>query len=184
MQNAFLIGPTVYLRPLERGDAPQLATWLNDPEVNRTLATLRPICLAAEETYLSRLAESQTDIGLGIMVRQGDQFVGTTGLHNLDLRNRQAAFGICVGDKTAWGNGYATEATHLMVRHAFRTLNLHRVWLHVYEFNPRAVGIYERVGFRVEGRLRQDVFREGRYWDTLVMGILHDEWTPPPGMGS
>jgi RimJ/RimL family protein N-acetyltransferase len=57
-------------------------------------------------------------------------------------------------------------------------LNLHRVWLHVYEFNPRAVRVYEKVGFRHEGRLRQAIFHDGRYWDTLVMGLLHAEWRP------
>ena len=62
--------------------------------------------------------------------------------------------------------------------YAFRTLNLNRIWLHVFEFNERALRAYEKVGFVREGVLRQDVFREGRYWNTVVMGILRDEWLP------
>jgi RimJ/RimL family protein N-acetyltransferase len=53
-----------------------------------------------------------------------------------------------------------------------------RVWLEVYEYNKRGLRVYENVGFRVEGRLRQDTFREGRYWDTILMGILREEWQP------
>src|SRR5262249_7129357 len=59
--------------------------------------------------------------------------------------------------------------------------NLNRVWLHVYEYNARAIGVYEKVGFRIEGRLRQDTFRDGGYWDTVVMGILHEEWQAAGG---
>ena len=94
----------------------------------------------------------------------------------MDVRCRHAAFGITIGCKDAWGKGHGTEATRLVVGHAFQVLNLNRVWLYVYEFNPRGIRVYEKVGFRTEGRLRQDAFRDGRYWDTIVMGLLRDEW--------
>ena len=70
----------------------------------------------------------------------------------------------------------ALVATFLLVRHAFETLNLNRVWLHVYEDNPRAVRVYEKVGFKKEGVLRQESFRHGRYWDTITMAVLREEW--------
>jgi RimJ/RimL family protein N-acetyltransferase len=178
VQNPFLIGSTLYLRPLEKADAPTIATWLNDPEVTRYLRRFHPVSLAAEEAFLQRLSESESDIGLGMVTREGERFIGVTGLHQVDYRNRNAAFGITVGDKSAWSKGYGTEAARLLVAHAFQTLNLHRVWLHVYENNPRGQRAYEKAGFRIEGRLRQDNFREGRYWDTIVMGILREEWKP------
>ena len=46
-------------------------------------------------------------------------------------------FGISIGVKEEWDHGYGTEATELMLQHAFGTLNLNRVWLHVYEDNER-----------------------------------------------
>jgi RimJ/RimL family protein N-acetyltransferase len=176
MHNPFLIGPTVYLRPLEREDARPLVAWLNDPEVSRFLRAYRPLTLAAEEEFLRRLSESDKDLALAIMTRAAGQFIGVTGLHDVDPRNRHAQLGIALGDKDAWGRGYGTEATRLLVRHAFDTLNLNRVWLHVYEYNPRALRVYEKAGFRTEGRLRQDTFRDGRYWDTFVLAVLRHEW--------
>jgi RimJ/RimL family protein N-acetyltransferase len=149
---------------------------MNDPEVTRFLVARPPINLDAEEAFIRRIAESDTDLVLGIVVRETDKLIGATGLHQLDQRNRHAGFGITLGDKSAWGQGHGTEATRLVVRHAFETLNLHRVWLHVYEYNTRGIRTYEKVGFRHEGRLRQDNFREGRYWDTLVMAVLREEW--------
>src|SRR5262249_47408000 len=99
-----------------------------------------------------------------------------TGLHRIDFKERHAAFGITIGDKAEWGKGYGTETTRLLVEHAFEILNLNRVWLHVYEFNERGIRTYERVGFQKEGVLRQDHFHEGRYWSTIIMGILREEW--------
>jgi RimJ/RimL family protein N-acetyltransferase len=176
MQCPFLIGSSIYLRPLEREDARLLVPWLNDPEVTRQLRRYQPMTLAAEEEFLRRMSESPLDVAVGIVLRADDRLVGATGLHQVDARNRHAEFGIFIGDKSVWGKGHGTEATRLMVRHAFDTLNLHRVWLHVYEYNERGLRVYQKVGFRTEGRLRQDTFRDGRYWDTIVMAVLREEW--------
>ena len=176
MKNPFLIGTNVYLRALERADAPALVPWFNDPEVTRTLAIQRPVNLQSEEEFLARIYESEHDLVLGIMVKEHDAFIGVTGLHRMDFRNRHACFGISIGDTTAWGNGYGTEATSLMVQHAFETLNLNRVWLHVFDTNERGLRAYEKVGFKPEGVLRQEVYRDGRYANVTVMGLLREEW--------
>jgi RimJ/RimL family protein N-acetyltransferase len=110
------------------------------------------------------------------VTREADRLIGCLGLHEMDLRNRHAVFGISVGDKSYWGKGHGSEATRLILDHAFLTLNLNRVWLQVFEYNPRGIRCYEKIGFRHEGRLRQHVYRDGRYWDTLVMGILCSDW--------
>jgi RimJ/RimL family protein N-acetyltransferase len=176
VQNPFLIGTKIYLRPLERTDAPVIAPWFNDPDVRRTVLAYRPLNLRAEEELIDKLTQDEQVIVLGIVVPPADLLIGVTGLHHIDFKNRHAAFGIVIGDKAAWGKGYGTEATRLIVQHAFETVNLNRVWLHVYEFNERGIRTYERVGFQKEGVLRQETFREGRYWNTLLMAILREEW--------
>jgi RimJ/RimL family protein N-acetyltransferase len=176
MKNAFLIGDRIYLRPLELEDAPTCATWFNDQEVTRYLLRYRPLALAEERDFLIKLAADPTVVSLGIALRSDDRLIGSAGLHHLDHKNRCSAFGIAIGEKAEWSKGYGSEATSLLLRHAFDTVNLHRVWLHVHAFNERAIGCYERLGFRREGVLRDEVFRDGRYWDTLVMGILEQEW--------
>jgi [ribosomal protein S5]-alanine N-acetyltransferase len=176
MKNPFLIGTKIYLRPLEREDAEQCVAWFNNPEITRTLLAYRPINLQAEHEFLDKAPQSEHDLVLGIAVRDSNRLIGGTGLHQIDFKNRHAGFGITVGAKEEWGKGYGTEATRLMVQHAFETLNLNRVWLHVYEYNQRGLRVYERIGFQKEGVLRQDTYREGRYWDTIVMSILRAEW--------
>jgi UDP-4-amino-4,6-dideoxy-N-acetyl-beta-L-altrosamine N-acetyltransferase len=176
MINPFLIGERIYLRPLERDDAAPVAAWLNDPEVNRTILHAHPMSVQAEQNWLDKLAESQENIALGIVLKDGDRLIGVTALKQFDWRNRHASFGITIGVKEEWGKGHGTAGTELMVRHAFETLNLNRVWLHVLIANERGIRAYERVGFKREGVLRQHLFREGRFQDILSMAILREDW--------
>jgi RimJ/RimL family protein N-acetyltransferase len=176
MRNPFLIGTSIYLRAMERADAPTFISYISDPEIRRFLRAYRPIGLAEEEAFIDQATRDKDGLALAIVLRQDDRVIGMTGLNQMDYRNRHCAFGITIGDTSEWGKGHGTEATRLVVGHAFETLNLNRVWLHVYEYNPRGMRAYEKVGFRREGVLRQDTYRDGRYWDTIVMGVLREEW--------
>lgn len=176
MKHPFLISAQIYLRPLEHEDAPRIVPWLNDPEVTRTLAMRRPVNVETEQAFIAKLYTSDQDLVLGIALTAGDELIGATGLECIDATNRHARFGIFIGKKSAWGAGHGTAATALMLQHAFETLNLHRVWLHVFEHNARAIRIYEKLGFQREGVLRQEVYRDGRYWDVITMAMLRPEW--------
>src|SRR5262245_32682835 len=103
MQNPFLIGSAIYLRPLDLADAPTLVQWLNDPEVTRTLRRCDPVMLLKEEAWLRQRADSENDITLAIMVRGSEEFIGVCGLHQIDQRCRHAAFGIVIGSPPHWG---------------------------------------------------------------------------------
>ena len=176
MQNPFLIGEKLYLRPLERSDANQLSTWINNREVTRFLKSHRPMNLQSEEEFIEQTRTSKQEVVFGIATKDNDRFIGCTGLHGFDQVNRHCFFGIMIGDTTNWGKGYGTEATRLVTKYAFESLNFNRVWLHVYDFNERGVKAYEKVGFKKEGVLRQHTYREGRYHDVLSMGILRSDW--------
>jgi RimJ/RimL family protein N-acetyltransferase len=95
--------------------------------------------------------------------------------------NGDAFVGIGIGDRELWGKGYGTEAMKLMLRFAFQELNLRRVSLNTFEYNPRAVHSYEKAGFVHEGCERDWLHREGRRWDLIYMGILREEWLASPG---
>jgi len=99
---------------------------------------------------------------------------------NLDVINdwgsRDSFVGLGIGDRNDWGKGYGTDAMKIILRFAFTELNLRRVTLTVFEYNPRAIRSYEKVGFRHEGHLRGALLRDGRRWDILYMGILAENW--------
>lgn len=175
MSGPFLLGDRVDLRPLDVTDAPRLVAILNDPAVRRTLATDRPISLAAEQEFITALARSKDQVLLGIAEKPGAQLAGVCGLNHLGDAARQAEFGIFLAAEAA-GKGLGQEATRLIVGYGFDTLNLNRIWLHVFADNARAIHVYEKVGFRTEGVLRQAGFRGGRYLDVVSMALLRAEW--------
>ena len=175
-----IIGERVRLRAIERDDVPRFVVWLNDPEVTAGLLISLPMATWDETRWFENLANRPAEerpLALEGRLPDGNWIpIGNVGLHKIEWTNRCAEFGIFIGDKAFWNNGYGSEATRLTLKHGFETLNLNRIYLHVYETNLRAVHVYEKVGFVHEGRLRQAFYRSGHYSDDLVMSILRSEW--------
>jgi RimJ/RimL family protein N-acetyltransferase len=87
-----------------------------------------------------------------------------------------AWLGIGIGDREQWGKGYGREAMELVLRYGFHELNLHRIQLTVFEYNERAIALYEKLGFRREGVYREFMQRDGKRYDMLLYGLLRREW--------
>ncbi len=119
---------------------------------------------------------SPEQVGYAIDVRETGRLIGSTTFSNLDPDNGSVLFHISIGEPDAWGRGYGTEATELMLWLAFERIGLHRVALSVFGFNERAIRGYEKAGFRIEGRHREAIVRDGQRWDELTMGVLAAEW--------
>jgi RimJ/RimL family protein N-acetyltransferase len=97
-------------------------------------------------------------------------------LHNGRPEDRHAELGIMIGEKEYWNRGYGTDAVGTLVRFAFEQMNLNKVTLGVFEFNERAQAVYQKLGFVVEGRAREDYYQDGRYWDIIRMSVLRREY--------
>ncbi len=112
-----------------------------------------------------------------IRALEDNRLLGDIGLYVINnWRPRDAFVGLGIGNRKDWGKGYGTDAMKIMLRFAFTEVNLRRVTLTVFEYNPRAIRSYEKTGFQHEGRLRGALLRDGKRWDMLYMGILHDDW--------
>jgi RimJ/RimL family protein N-acetyltransferase len=172
-----IYGRLVRLRALTTGDLPALVEWRNDPEIKALLGGWSfPVSLEAEQEWFEEARRVQSTQRLAIEVLKDGRYIGNIGLYDIDWKDRKAEYGILIGDKTAWGKGYGLDASTALLAYAFGELNLHRVFLRVLAHHVRAVRLYEKLGFRPEGRLRLDVFRGGEYHDTLIMGVLASEF--------
>lgn len=172
-------GDRIRLRHVEKEDLPQFVEWLNDPEISQGLSMHTPLSMAEEENWFDKMLKSPNEERpLCIEARQDDgwQLIGNSGFFSIDWRNRNAELGIFIGDKNYWDQGYGTEGVRLLLRHGFSTLNLHRIFLRVFEDNPRAIRAYEKAGFIHEGRQRQAEYHDGQFHDVLFMSVLRPEW--------
>ncbi len=180
-----LTGEQVVLRRHAPANLRAFQRWYADPEVVRlTRYQDSPMRPDEIERFFAARALGSDSLAMAIHVREGDRLVGTCALSQLDADNGSALFHITIGEKDAWGHGYGTDATRLMIDHAFSGLGLHRVGLTVFSFNERAIRSYRSVGFVVEGRAREAIWREGRWWDEISMSILDSDWTALPGRGA
>ena len=176
---SMIYGGRVRLRAAERDDVKKFCVWVNDPEVTRYLSLYLPMSTVDEENWFEAMTRrDQSEKTLVIEVRDGEgwKMIGNCGVFDIDPVNRMGELGIMLGERDEWDKGYGTEAMLLLARHCFETLNLNRVHLRVYAENLRARRSYEKAGFVEEGRLREGVYKHGKYDDVIMMSILHSEW--------
>jgi RimJ/RimL family protein N-acetyltransferase len=169
---------SVYLRAPEREDIPRFVGWLNDYRTSRTLTLRAPLSIPMEEAWFEQMTADQGKHGylFTVCLLADDRAIGNVGLFELDLLNGSAGVGIMVGEPGDRGHGHGTDVLLALVGFGFTSLRLERIWLDVYDFNPGARRVYERVGFQHEGIQRHALFREGRFVDVHRMAVLSGEW--------
>jgi RimJ/RimL family protein N-acetyltransferase len=154
--------------------------WQRDTEFHR-LADSDPARLNSEKK-IKEWIEKQGETGFppdryyfSVRTLAEDQYIGFLGLR-VDLIHREAWVGLGIGEREFWSKGYGTDMMRLCQRYVFSELSMERLSLGLHEYNPRALRSYEKCGFRLEGRTRQELAREGKRYDVLWMGILREEW--------
>ncbi len=177
----FLEGERVRLRPFDLADAPTTRRWVDDAEIVRlTGGVPYPFSLAAEEAAIRNEQTNDWDHGVHLVVEAtGGEIptpIGTISLRNLHAAHRRALLGVLIGEREYWNRGYGEDAVRTICRYGFEDLDLHRIGLEVGAFNRRAVRCYEKVGFTIEGTLREHWYIAGRYRDVLWMGLLREEF--------
>jgi RimJ/RimL family protein N-acetyltransferase len=169
-----LTGPQVTLRPFIEADLPALRAMVNEAEGNRLTGTHVSFTQAQVDSWYRTRRLDPDRLDLAVVVY--GTCVGEVVLNDLDGHNASCAFRISLAGPHVYGRGYGTEATRLVLDHAFTTVGLHRVELEVHAFNRRAQHVYQRLGFVVEGVRRQALRWDERWHDTIVMGLLAPDW--------
>ena len=172
-----LTGRLVTLRRHAPENVSAFRRWYADPEIAR-LARYQQAPMRPEEIerFFAARVVGPDALAMAVHERTTGRLIGTCAFSQLDGDNGSALYHITIGESDAWGRGFGTEATRLMVDHAFGALSLHRIALFVFEFNERAVRSYRRCGFVIEGRSRESIWRDGRWWDELAMSVLESDW--------
>ncbi|MCC8402165.1 GNAT family N-acetyltransferase [Paraburkholderia sp. MMS20-SJTN17] len=165
---------TIFLREIERGDLPTINAWRADKALVSLLGgAFRYVGPAIDNAWFdSYLGSRANNVRLAVCLASTRELVGVTYLLGIDWVNRCAEFSIQIGAESARGRGIGEAATRLTLDHAFDDLNLNRISLTVLASNARAIALYDKVGFRAEGLLREAVFKGGRYLDMVPMALL------------
>jgi len=173
-----LVGERVRLRSVRDDDLPRLARWEMDPARMATLSNwvVPPSEATAKERIARWCANDKDNAGFAIeTLADPPVLVGNIHLWGARPKDRCATLGIALAREHI-GRGYGTDATRVIVDYAFREMGLHRIQLAVAPFNRAGIRAYEKAGFVEEGRHRDAVWHDGRWYDEVLMSLLDHEW--------
>ncbi|PKO13249.1 MAG: GNAT family N-acetyltransferase [Chloroflexi bacterium HGW-Chloroflexi-10] len=177
--NHILKGEKVQLVAVEADrDARNFVGWRKNSEYLRLMDAGVAKAFSVEKMKKWLEEDELSDENAFFMIRtlEDERLIGEIGLSDFKGNYVNAFVGISIGEPNDWGKGYGSDAMRIILRYAFTILNLHHVSLTVFDYNPRAIRSYEKVGFQYEGVQRQFLNRDGKRWNMHRMGILQREW--------
>jgi len=169
-------GKNIILRALEPADAAPYHRFINDEESNFTRGLFLPTSTVEAESYIANEAKSCAERLTLAIELEYSTFIGLIGLRNICSRSRRAELWIYIGDKDNTKKGYGSDAIRTICNYGFDSMNLNRIWLECDPGYPKIMNAYQKVGFVLEGTLRQSYYRRGEYRDTCIMGLLRESW--------
>jgi len=177
MIGPILKGGKVVLKPVKVSEAKNFLRWFKNSVITRYLNNdFKDLTLVKERNKIKSFRKDKSKMVWSIYTKEGVH-IGDTGLHSLDLkRNKKATWGIVIGEKSYWGQGYGTDTLKTVLKFCFAKLKLNRVELSVYPPNIAGFKLYTKCGFKKEGIKRRSIMKRGKYLDEIIMGILKNEF--------
>lgn len=177
--------PKIKLRAFERTDLDRVHKLFNNPELLQYLSpeAIMPVSREEEAGFIENCVnpkDKESHYNFAIENAKGE-LIGGCGYDKVSHKNRTCYIGISIYDKHFWGKGYGTAALRELLSFLFFEKNLRKVLLSVYSFNQRAITCYKKVGFRQEGCLKEQIYRNGKYHDLHVMAVLADDYAKANG---
>jgi len=173
----------LFIKPHTLDNAEKLNAWENASELlysnDDQPEEREPDSLEDTRRFLERISEYTPDsriIHYAIHLKGNNELIGYGMIALIDRYNRRCKVGITIGDQRYWGKGLAKEALKAVISYCFETLGLNRIGAHIYAFNDRSIRLFEGLGFRREGTIRQSVHKKGQFVDEYIYGLLKSEW--------
>lgn len=172
----------IFIRPLKVEDTNLVVRWRNSQLVRDSLFSQDIITCQSHMNYFKEQIETHRSYQFIIeqiieSINPGGCSVpvGTIFLKNIDYNSLKCEMGIFIGEEFDRGKGIGKEAVRLILEFGFKKLNMNKIYLRVLENNDIAINLYKHIGFHVDGILREDYFRDNKYYDVWVMSIIKKE---------
>ena len=170
------IGDRLYLSPMNPNDVEKYVEWISSPIVSDGMGNTSNILTEAVDKEFIETALKNGDKCFAIILLKNDELIGNCSIYVKSANDGVSELGIFIGDEKFRNNGYGQEALNLLLDYGFNYLNLNSVYLSVFSFNDVAIHCYKKIGFREAGRLRENYFLNGKYYDVVYMDILKREF--------
>ena len=171
-----IIGDNVYLSPISLDDVEEYTHMVNNNIVSVGLGSAVYASIYCVDRELEILKNLKTSHNFAVRLIENDELLGNIGFNDIDFVNKSGTLGIMLGNEKYYGKGYGKEALMLLLDYGFSFLNLRNIVLYVFEYNEIAYNLYKKVGFKEVGRIRKRQELMGKFYDSIVMDILNEEF--------
>jgi len=168
-------GRLIRLRAVEKGDLKQLRDWRNNPEIKKFMREYRELSMQNQMRWLESLAHDRNTIMFVFETKRGKS-IGCGGLNYIDWKNSRAEVSIYIADRKYREKGHDVDTLKTLMEYGFEELNLHMLFCEIFKYNKAKISLFEKCGFKKEGALKHRVYRNGKYWDSLIYSILGRGW--------
>lgn len=172
----YIQGTRIELRPIICDHAEIYVTWYNDLDIRRLARMIRPVSVENFRKSINNIYNATDRIKFEIWHIADEKPIGDVGLGDIEYHDRNAQFGIMIGDKNYWNQGYATEALQLILKYAFEEVNLHKVWGSISDWNKGSQKVAIKAGMHLEATKKEDWYIDGEYVDTHIYAIFKRDW--------
>ena len=172
-------GGLVKLRAYKESDIEKAVEFINDEEVKKFLDSNIPFPITKwqeEEWIKSRKSNSDYTYDFAIEDLETGKYIGGCSINECNLKSRNCTIGIMIGDKDYWDKGYGSDALSVLIKFIFEEVNMNKIKLGVFSFNNRAIACYKKLGFIEEGILKKELYRNGKYYDIILMSLFKEDW--------
>lgn len=170
-------GKSVGLRAVEKQDLPYLRDWRNLTDFRKHFREVRELSLTDQEAWFESLQKTKhINYMFTIVDLTKNEPIGAAGLLYINWIIRSADFSFYIGKDEMYigDNGMAKEAVQLLIDYGFNNLNLHKIWMELYEFDSQKINFFTKdFEFKKDGLLRDNCFENGRYWNSLIISLLN-----------
>lgn len=167
----------IYLRAFEPNDYLTSIKWRNDDQIWSQLGGCKYFVSSSyEKKWIEDAIFDNTNIRFAICLKESERYIGNVSITNVNKDNRSGESNILIGDHSCWGKGIGVEAYGLILDYAFNERGFHRIFARVLEDNAASLKMHKKCGFKLEGTLRETVFKNGRWQNQLVLSILENEF--------
>jgi hypothetical protein len=173
-----LQGKQVALRAVEKEDLKTLMDWRNNPEYRKHFREYRELNMTMQERWFEeKVLNDHSTIMFSILRLPVYELIGCCGFVNINWVHRHADLSLYIGFKNSYidNEGYAEESCNLLFDYGFKELCLNKIWTEIYVFDEKKKTLYDELGFKVDGILRQNYFYDGKFYDSYVLSILASE---------
>lgn len=169
-------GKKVGLRAVEKEDLPYLRDWRNIVEFRKNFREVRELSLFDQKVWFDSLQNTKhINYMFTIVDLKTSMPIGAAGLLYINWIIRSADFSFYIGDQEKYigSDGVAYEASKLLINYGFNNLNLHKIWMELYEFDKQKINFFtKKFNFKLDGLLRDNCFENGRYWDSHIISLI------------